>query len=245
MKKILDATSGIMETLSELRYLPEGKEQVADLMVAAVSCNEVKVIDTICKGEYYVNRELGTCTCVMSEQGTPCVHQYVTAKKFSTDLFRIAAMSEEQKYKYNYLANGCVMNEVKAVTDVIENTKAGEISDANEDDNSNELTEYVIVSEFDDGEGVKEVPQQHSIADCIRAIETFWSKLSPYTKDHADQIYSWLTTMNDKLDEVESFEHVMSIYYGGCPEKWYSRALYRSTIFPGNNMNKLIPDNMG
>lgn len=211
--KITEAASGTLKSLSELRYMPNGKDELIDFKVSDMCCEEVLVVNIKRNSEYYINKELGTCTCVLGKHGTPCIHQYVVAVKYKSELFVIAPMNLEEKGKYCYLATGLPY--------VLEtpNTILNNLCQPSQlEENSDELdyvTEYVVVShsdtEFDLAEDTR---YEYTSEDCINAIEIFWSKLSPYTKDHANEIHRWISMMNRKLDQTKSFSDVINILYG-------------------------------
>lgn len=214
--KITDAASGIIKSLSELRYMPNCKDELSDLKVSNMCCEEILVISIKRNTEYYVNKELGTCTCVLGKYGTPCIHQYVIALKFKSELFTIAPMNLEDKGKYCYLATGLpyVLEQPNAVLEVA--SSFGRNSNLQAEDNTSDLdfiTEYVVVSHSDNECDLVAEPQQYTSEDCINAIETFWSKLSPYTKDHPNEIYQWITSMDKKLDSTQDIKDVLSVLY--------------------------------
>lgn len=213
--KITDAASCLIKSLSELRYMPNSKDELTDLKVSNMCCEEVLVVSTKRNSEYYVNKELGTCTCVLGKYGTPCIHQYVVAYKFKSELFTIAPMNLEEKGKYCYLATGFpyVLEQPNAVVEAAPTYS----QNCQAEDNTNDLdfiTEYVVVSHSDNEcELIEEPHHQYTSEDCINAIETFWSKLSPYTKDHPNEVYRWIVSMNRKLDSTKNFNDVLSVLY--------------------------------
>lgn len=212
--KIVDGARGVIQSLSALRYMPGSKDELIDLKIDSQSSEEIVVLNTKRNSEYYVSTELGTCTCVLGKHGTPCIHQYAVAVKLKSYLFTIASMSPEEKSKYHYLANGlsCV-EESESVMDSISYPQSYPLEEtANELDL---ITEYVVVSNSDTESDLIEdsLQCQYTSEDCINAIEVFWSKLSPYTKDHPNEIYRWISMMNCKLDASTSFSDVISVLY--------------------------------
>lgn len=209
-KKIIDATFGIIKSLSDLRYMTGNKNELVDLEVGMRFDEEILVLNSKRNSEYYVNIELGTCTCVLGKHGTSCIHQYTVAAKIKSHLFTIAPMTSDEKSKYNYLADGLSNEvEVEGSTSYSDNYCVEEsINDVDS------MTEYVVVSHLDNECDLKAESQvQYTSEDCINTMEIFWSKLCPYTKDHPNEIHRWISMMNHKLDATKSFSDVLSVLY--------------------------------
>ncbi len=240
VRKITEAACGHLRVLLEFRYLQSDWSDADDVLVCDADCKEeILVINSKKRSQFYVNRKLGICTCIVGKYGSPCVHQMAVAKKLKSELFTIASMNLEEKGKYCYLATGlqCVLDQPNIVLenllrigdkpnmafDVLHqngdqpNNSLNELYQNNvkidkDDSIADYVTEYVVVTNPDDVcDTVVKIEHNYSSEDCVQAMEIFWSKLSPYTRDHPNEIYQWIDQMNQQLSKTSNFDDVLKV----------------------------------